>query len=1123
MSYLSILAFAGLVTFPIIAQTPPGPGFPHSGWQFPENRFKAELTKLVRFDFEAGMTNAVVRLTGNVRTTSLGEQPVEGMTSLRMEGESSVVLNPARVALEPEKTYVVEYDYRVLSSVPGVLPLGLAFAGQDGTVANLGGASQFNNGSGRESRRFRTGRIGGAFLILTSGSIVLLDNIEVYREGARILRSKLPLFRAAFPRLFNYSLGSPEGVSYRTGMLLDKVYSTMSRYDVLVGVENDHTYGDGAWPQRLRALNPNLRILPYVNAFMAQYLDRKIEAGSAGLIPLFNSGLYSDWFMRGPENNLLISPDFQSNVQMNHSYLSPVHDGMLFRDYMLSYVTDSVLPSGLWDGIHFDQPEWYPNPTLVDRTRDGELPPIDIDGDGRADPKRLLNRAWQEGYDEFYRILVARLGSSQLIFNNAGYISRNRRVLPTANGWLSEIVRPYALSADGDWDTKETGGWYRLLDNYLVACDYARAPQMVAMEFSGIGLGKLTGKLTANGLPDRTPEVERADLRRMRLGLTTTLLGNGFFEYDLVDNTTIPLWFDEFAVDSTGRPTEDLNGKGYLGQPLGGASEIKAPAKLLAELDFEQTKDVPIIPGPDFKIVSDPDVVIGGKFSMVRERTKIEDDGFLFYTDPNLLQFEIGKTYYATFDYKILEYDPAAYAGLLGFTFTQGENSTSGSRGASLYLPDMEGPGQQGTLRAAVKISRPDTQIFAGLTDIGKTVVDNIRIFEGGGGVWRRDFENGIVLVNPMPDTIMISQADIVGPRRRTGIRTIRGVQAPEWNHGGPIVNGLEIPSGDGIVLLADPIKPGLVVTPNNLKAEWSESGVILSWDHGGGPAEGFRIWHGAGEIEQEAATSQKSMLLTDLEPGTTYHARVAAYDFIGISSEPSDWVEWTTPGTPRSLPQIQVPVNSDPLSPGAVGVLVGSNLGNVEWRFPRNQYPLQLDGLSVRVNGTFAPLLYVSPERIEFLTPWNVVGPEVAIQVQAHEVSSKVIAAGWKPAAIGLASAGASVFQADRKTAVDETHPASAGNTIMLFASGLGMVEPPPPDDQLDSKPDQRRCLTLPRVVVGGQKAIVGSCFLATEQAGAYWLAAEVPSGVNSGWQVIELSEAGGDSRTAEATAYFR
>jgi hypothetical protein len=64
------------------------------------------------------------------------------------------------------------------------------------------------------------------------------------------------------------------------------------------------------------------------------------------------------------------------------------------------------------------------------------------------------------------------------------------------------------------------------------------------------------------------------------------------------------------------------------------------------------------------------------------------------------------------------------------------------------------------------------------------------------GGAWRRDFENGIALVNPTGSTVTVA----VG----AGFRKIKGTQDPKVNDG-TFVTSVTIPARDGVVLLRAP------------------------------------------------------------------------------------------------------------------------------------------------------------------------------------------------------------------------------------------------------------------------------------------------------------------------------
>ena len=87
---------------------------------------------------------------------------------------------------------------------------------------------------------------------------------------------------------------------------------------------------------------------------------------------------------------------------------------------------------------------------------------------------------------------------------------------------------------------------------------------------------------------------------------------------------------------------------------------------------------------------------------------------------------------------------------------------------------------------------------------------DDIAVMEGGAGPWRRDFENGIVVVNPLRAVQTIGVPQLPGDAVRTGIRRIRGTQAPEVNSGAPVTDALVLGPFDAIVLLADHVEAGV-------------------------------------------------------------------------------------------------------------------------------------------------------------------------------------------------------------------------------------------------------------------------------------------------------------------------
>ena len=73
-------------------------------------------------------------------------------------------------------------------------------------------------------------------------------------------------------------------------------------------------------------------------------------------------------------------------------------------------------------------------------------------------------------------------------------------------------------------------------------------------------------------------------------------------------------------------------------------------------------------------------------------------------------------------------------------------------------------------------------------------------------GPWRRDFEHGVVLVNPYEKETTFDAETLAGELKRTGLKRIKGSQAPEVNTGKSVGTSLSLESFGAIILLADPV-----------------------------------------------------------------------------------------------------------------------------------------------------------------------------------------------------------------------------------------------------------------------------------------------------------------------------
>lgn len=979
---------------------------PAFGTQTDRNNYRSEMVLVYEQDFESDDLSDVDFLSQDVQVTQNVNIVIDGARSALFDGPmTAIYMDAEHTGMLPDAVYEVMFDYSVLNLPTGqTYAVGVGFEWPGfalGEPFNLTGPADVSTEpAGRFRRQIRTGMDSNiAIAFINFGATVVLDNIKIYRCESRLHRAVAPVHKIGFPRLGNYNLYSASATALRNGNVSSaEVESTLGMFDLVTGYEIDHTILPTDAGRKLREINPLIRILPYHQTFVLQDDGSQPVAGSAGILQLFNRGIDESFFMRKPDGTLLEEPRFPNHFQMNHTSFAPRVDGYSFTDYTVEYFAKTIFPSGLWDGVHFDQSEWYPNPLLANThpflETPGPLPPMDLNNDGTAEDLSVIEAEWYNAYIAYFDTLHQRFGYTKLLFGNAGEIATRPSVLKRLNGFQREFLLPYEIDQNGDFDLRSSTSWHDLMRRYSIAMQHLREPQVINFQFTGYKLGSANGEITNNGLEDRLPILEPRDFQRMRLGLSTVLMGDGFFGYDYVDNTTLPVWFDEYAVGSNGVAIKDVAAKGYLGQPLGDAIEVLHSAnEVLFDVDFEVASQFP--PGTgvaNYALSEDQNEVLEGVRSVVFSATGLEEGESMLTLFSNLGQFDLeaDTNYQLLLDYRILS--GAQSAGNNGF-FSLGifdpqmTSSELASSTAAIWDPES---GQAGTLRASVKTRSGDAQLLAYMHSNGSIVVDNIRLIKGPGGVFRRDFENGIALVNPTNSYTTLTQAEVDGALNRTGVRRISGVQDPIINSGVSVVAGLTLPPADGIILLADPIVAPSSVTPGSILATSNATSMTLSWLPSGGVVAGYIIEYGidGGELTEFALANKNSPSLTlkNIDPGTTYGVRVASYNYLGVFSVFSPVSTITTSGTQSQRPEIY---NLPGLSPGAVIEINGTNLSASGDLLPLPPFPTELVGTQILVNDIPSPIAALRSDRITVVVPAELAGETATVEVIRNGVRS--------------------------------------------------------------------------------------------------------------------------------------
>jgi uncharacterized protein (TIGR03437 family) len=140
---------------------------------------------------------------------------------------------------------------------------------------------------------------------------------------------------------------------------------------------------------------------------------------------------------------------------------------------------------------------------------------------------------------------------------------------------------------------------------------------------------------------------------------------------------------------------------------------------------------------------------------------------------------------------------------------------------------------------------------------------------------------------------------------------------------------------------------------------------------------------------------------------------------------------------------------NLQRVSPGALATIYGSAFGEItaqgEYGFLTNALPTSLSGVSVTVNGSAAPLLFISPAQINFQVPWKTTASSsgtAAVAVVINGGSSNAFQVPLQTAAPGLFTYNGGlpvVVNNDDSNLNDAGHPAAVGSTIIAYLTGSG------------------------------------------------------------------------------------
>jgi uncharacterized protein (TIGR03437 family) len=228
-------------------------------------------------------------------------------------------------------------------------------------------------------------------------------------------------------------------------------------------------------------------------------------------------------------------------------------------------------------------------------------------------------------------------------------------------------------------------------------------------------------------------------------------------------------------------------------------------------------------------------------------------------------------------------------------------------------------------------------------------------------------------------------------------------------------------------------------------------------------------------------------------------------------------------------------------VAPGEFVTIYGSGFTSEAQSAPGLPLPNRLANVQVTVNGRAAPLDYVGPTQINLIIPFETIEPFATFQVTHNNVASNQVTVYTNLTAPGVftipsldgtsypAGVGPAAVTHLDYTVVTPDNPAVAGETLVLYLTGLGAVTPPVSDGAAGSSnpvsnSNEFDSITVDVLDQTGTDAVSPMVYfagLAPGLAGVYQINFVVPSGLASGPGTVDVSTT--EAYTSEAILYLQ
>ncbi len=548
---------------------------------------------------------------------------------------------------------------------------------------------------------------------------------------------------AGYPRLGLY--GGIMGIGYpfiegghRNGPLDEATCDSVARFDqVSLDASPISEYRPDVLAA-LRSRNPDISLLAYVNAgeiWPAAEIDSTVHYPTRfrRLVRDLDGFIYNRSGNHYPSLNVNLAK----------------RDGLgryVLAEGLANLFHDVIVRPGIWDGMFLD--------VLCDRIGWSQTPAesIDFQRAGYA-TFAAFDAAYQAGGEAMANRLRSLAGPSFLLVGNCGQGTK----YVSFNGWMREN---FPFQNGGTWEEN----MFRIPGGYFTDEARFRVPRH--------------NYLYSAAEPPSFPYTAH-NARKVRFGLGSASLGGGYgaFGYSVRDISLFNYsgwWYDEYAVNlATGRSSDRIADTGWLGEPLGPRYQMIWPgtgpdASTNPDFETDVTSGWTLFAGVPATLTRDVSTAASGLASAhVNVPTAGQFDWSVTMSTVGTISVGSGRAYSATFWARASA--PRTLPVILGVAGV-GEVAarivdltTEWRRHQVVLIPPVAGNGLLSFFLAGVA---------------GDVWLDDVHLQEGVTNLWRRDFQNGAVLVNPSSNALTVDLG-------RT-YRRIAGVVDPAINDGLP-------------------------------------------------------------------------------------------------------------------------------------------------------------------------------------------------------------------------------------------------------------------------------------------------------------------------------------------------